>query len=194
MNLQQFNDNFSVTVVQFDNTTSNALVNFKVQCLVNSRVSIHTATVDTTLLSEGFNDLDVVAAGWENIKTTVNTWATFNLSENSLSVISIASTSNLIDVSTFNSNFTVKVIRFELIPNINPTDWCIQLSVGRNDKNLSANFEGLIPLDQAYCNNTLCSDIALTGWELVKEKACEWAFNNMPTVGVVDKTYVPVSI
>jgi hypothetical protein len=196
MNLQDFNNDFSVKVVYFDDTSSNVAVHFSVKCLVNNRVSIHTSTADTTQLSEGYNDADVLSLAWNNIKTTVNTWASYNITENPLSDLSITSVSNVIGLSTFNANFTVKVIRFELIPNINPTHWCIQYSISRsNSQNISSVFEGLVPLTQEYCNNTLCTDIANAGWELIKDKACNWALNNMPVVdSVVDTIFTPASI
>jgi len=195
MNLQDFNNDFTVKVVYFNDVTSNVAVHFRVQCLVNNRVSIHTSVADTTQLSEGYNDADVLTLAWNNIKTTVNTWASDNIIENPLSVISITSVSNVIGLSTFNANFTVKVIRFELIPNINPTHWCIQYSISRsNSQNISAVFEGLVSLTEEYCNNTLCADIASAGWEFVKDKACDWALNNMPIDSVVDTIFTPASI
>jgi hypothetical protein len=195
MNLQDFNNDFTVKVVYFDDATSNVAVHFSVKCLVNNRVSIHTSTADTTQLSEGYNDADVLTLAWNNIKTTVNTWASYNIIESPLTVLSITSVSNVISLSTFNANFTVKVIRFELNPNINPTHWCIQYSISRsNSQNISAVFEGLVPLTQDYCNNTLCTDIADAGWELVKDKACNWALDNMPVDSVVDTIFTPASI
>jgi len=196
MNLGDFNSNFTVRVVQFDNTTTNNIsVNFKVQCISNIRVSIHTTIVDTTQLSEGYTDIDVVNAAWENVKTIVNAWASFNITEERLSELLITSTSSVIDVSTFNTHFSVKVVYFKLIPNINPTFWSIQFSVSKKIKeNISAVFEGLVPLTQDYCNNSLCSNIAAAGWELVKEQACNWALNNIPTDSIVDTVFIPINI
>ena len=195
MNLQDFNNDFSVKVVYFDDATSNVAVHFRVKCLVNNRVSIHTSTADTTQLSEGYNDADVLSLAWNNIKTTVNTWASYNITENPLTVLSITSVSNVIGLSTFNTHFTVNVVRFELNPNINPTHWCIQYSISRsNSQNISAVFECLVPLTQEYCNNTLCADIANAVGDLVKDKGCTWALDNRPVDSVVDTIFTPASI
>lgn len=195
MNLTDFNTNFTVTIVAFDDTTSNVSVHFKVKCNVNDRVSLHTAVADTTLLSEEYTDNDVVTAAWNTIKTTVNTWASFNITEDPVSVLTITSTSNAISLSTFNTNFTVKVTRFEMIPSINPTHWSIHLLIyDTSTPSLSTYYEGLVPLTSEYCNNTLCSDIADAAWELVKNQACDWASQNLPTESVVDTIFVPASV
>lgn len=195
MNLADFNNNFTVTVVQFDDTTSNASVNFKVKCIPNNRVSIHTTVVDTTQLSNGFTDNDVISAAWENVKTVVNSWASFNIIEEPLSIFSVTSTTNVIDLTTFNTHFSVKMVRFELIPNINPTHWCLQYCISRiNNQSITTVFESIVPLTQEFCNNTLCADIAAAGWENMKEYICNWALANMPSDSVVDTIFVPSSV
>jgi hypothetical protein len=194
LTLQEFNDNFNVTVVHFDNSTSNVAVHFKVRCTPNGRLSIHTSTVDTTQLTPGYTHADITSAAWDSIKSVVNTWAAFNLVENRLTELTVASTSNAINVSTFNTNFLVKIIRFELVPSINPTNWCIGFTVcAIGNESTCNNYEGLIPLTETYCNNTLCSNIVEAGWEIVKDNVCEWAASKVPTQDVLDTNFVPTN-
>ena len=192
LTLQEFNDNFTVTVVHFDNTTSNVIVHFKVQCKLNNRLSIHTTTVDTTQLQSGFTNNDVVSVAWDAVKGVVNTWAAFNLVQDRLSEFSVQTTSNGIDVSTFNTNFIVKVIRFELVPYINPTHWCIGFTVYVNGSESTCNnYEGLLPITEEYCNDTLCANIVSAAWELVKDSVCAWAVEKLPTHDVLNTNFVP---
>lgn len=73
MNLTDFNTDFSVKVVRFDDTTpTNVSVHFQVRCIPNNRLSIHTTEVDATQLSEGYTDSDILSAAWLNVKTAVN--------------------------------------------------------------------------------------------------------------------------
>jgi hypothetical protein len=195
MNLGDFNTNFAVTIVHFDDTTTNASVNFKVQCLTNSRVSLHTAIVDTTALTPGYTEADVISAAWNSIKAVVNAWASFNITEPILSDLTITTTSSAISLSTFNNNFTVRVVHFNIVPNIDPTNWSIQLNIRKNtDESTSTIFEGLVPLTTDYCNNTLCSNIALAAWEVVKDQACDWALANLPVDPFQEQVFVPVDI
>lgn len=192
LSLQEFNDNFTVTIVRFDNSTSNVLVHFKVHCRPNNRLSIHTTSVDTTQLQQGYTNQDVVTEAWNTVKSVVNSWAEFNLVENRLTELTVSSTSDAIDVSTFNTHFLVKVVRFDLVPQVNPTDWCIGFSVCiRDNESVCQNFEGLIPLTQEYCNNTLCTNIATAAWNLVKSNASDWASSKLPTHDILDTTFVP---
>jgi hypothetical protein len=195
MNIGNFTSNFTVTIVHLDNSTSNASVHFKVQCVPNGRVSIHTVIVDTTELTEGFTDADIVTSAWDSVKTTVNAWALTNIAENRLSELTIISTSNVIGVSTFNTHFTVKVSQFEAVPNIDPTHWLIQLQINRKThESIFSFFTALVPLTQEYCNNTLCSNIAQAAWDMVKNQACDWALSNSPSNTVVNTIYTPTAI
>lgn len=195
MNLTDFNTDFTVTISRFDDSTSNVSVHFKVQCNINNRVSIHTTVVDTTQLSSGYTNNDVISEAWDNVKTTVNSWASFNILEDPLVEFTVPSTSSAIDLTTFNTHFTVKLIRFELVPTINPSYWSIYYNVTSKVKpnTISNFFEGLIPLTGDFCNNTLCSDIAEAGWELAKNEACYWAVNNIPS-SIVDTVFTPSSV
>ena len=195
LSLQDFNDNFTVTTIHFDDSTTDVLVYFKVQCRSNSRLSIHTTSVDTTQLQPGYTSQDVIAEAWNSVKNVVNTWAEFNLPEDRLTELTISSTSNAIDVNTFNTHFLVKIIRFELFPQVNPTLWCIGFSVCiRNNESISQNFEGLISLTPEYCNNTLCTDIATAAWELVKNDASDWAAGKLPKHDILNVIFVPTNI
>jgi hypothetical protein len=195
LTLQEFNDNFTVKIVKFDNSINDAVVYFKVQCIPNDRVSIHTSTVDITQLTSGYTHADIISAAWDSIKTVVNTWAAFNLTENRFTEFTVTSTSDAIDVTTFNNNFIVNIIRFESVPSINPSNWCIGFKVCSIGNNSTCNnFEGLIPLSQNYCNNTLCSNIADATWDVVKDNVCEWASGKLPTKNVLDTLFVPINI
>lgn len=195
LTLQEFNDNFTVTIVHFDESTNDiVVVHFKVQCNINKRLSIHTTTVDTTQLTQGYTHNDVILQAWASVKSIVNAWAAFNLVEDKLSQLSVTSTSNSIDVSTFNAHFSLNIIRFELVPSINPSHWCIGFSaciVG--NESTCKNYEALIPLTQQYCNNTVCSNIADAAWEVVKDNICQWAVSKLPTQDVLDTIFVPIN-
>lgn len=192
LTLQEFNDNFTVTTVRYDDTDlSNVLVHFKVQCNSNKRVSVHITFVDTTQLSQGFTSNDVINAAWNNIYSTVNQWAAYNLVEDPLTNLNIISTTNDISLTDFNNNFTVYVCRFEPVPVFRPTDWCIGFSVQINNvPNSSRNFEGLVSIS-TFCNNTLCADIANAAWEIVKSDVCIWAASKLLLNETLNNTFVP---
>jgi hypothetical protein len=193
LTLQEFNDNFTVTVVHFDNATNNASVHFKVQCNNNDRMSIHKATLDTTQLQPGYTTQDVISYAWESVKDVVNVWASFNLAQDRLLELEVISTSNSIDVTTFNTYFKVNLVKFELVPQIHPVNWCIEFLVCiRENESICERFEALLPITENYCNNTLCTDIAYAVWELVKEHASQWAAEKMPFYNVLN--FVPTII
>jgi hypothetical protein len=192
LTLQEFNDNFTVTTVRYDNSDmSNVIIHFKVQCNTNKRLSVHTTSVDTTQLSQGFTHSDVINSAWSNIYNTVNQWAAYNLVDDPLNMLTITSTTNDISLTDFNNNFTVYVCRFEPVPMSRPVDWCIGFRVqAKSVENITQNFEGVVPIS-SYCNNTLCADIANAAWDIVKGNVCSWAVNKLSLNEVLNNTFVP---
>jgi hypothetical protein len=196
LTLETFNENFVVTVVSYkeENNGSSIKVCYKVSCKQNGRVSVHIATVDTTSLSVGYTNVDVVQAGWSTISTVVNQWAAYNLVQDKLNTISITSTTNDISVADFNEQFTINVIRFEPVSIPNPTQWCIGFSISLNDNvNINRNFEGYVNISD-YCNNTLCAEIATTALNSIKEQVCGWACDQLVNFQVLNKLFTPTAV
>jgi len=92
MNITDFNTNFSVRVVDYNDATSNIKVHFRVQCIPNGRVSIHIASVDIATMNEGWTKQDVITAAWTSITSIVNAWASFNIVEDRLTELTSATT------------------------------------------------------------------------------------------------------
>jgi hypothetical protein len=195
MSIEEFNQNFTVKVIIYtnDNNSEYKDIGFKVCCKSNGRISIHTATVNITQLPQNYINEDVVAAGWELVKATVFDWASFNIQEDRLSVLDIVSTSDIIDVNTFNSYFEVQVMKFECTPVVNPTDWCIGFKIVLKSNELTNLYiDGTVSLSQ-HCNNTLCTNIATAVWDQVKDQVCMWASDKIPDSDVLNKKYIPSS-
>ena len=196
LTLKKFNDNFIVTIVHFDNESGNVTIHFKVQSTINSKVSIHKSTVDTKKLSKNFTQKDIISSAWDLIKRTVKIWSICCINEDQLIEYTVTSTSNVIDVSTFNNNFLVKVIRFDLVPSVNPSSWCIGFSVCiRNNESVLNNYEGLISIETQYNDNDkLCKNITDSAWELIKDNVCNWAVSKLPSNNILNITFLPTYI
>ncbi len=194
--LENFNNSFNVRIVDYkvQPNSSNVSVYYEVRCFVNNRVSVHVAVVDVTQLSEGYTTNDVIETGWQLVKDTVNSWATSNVTKTSLSIFTPATTTNAISLSDFNNNFIVRMARFELYPQVQPSSWCIGFHVYSTTKdNISMYFDCSLSIEQ-YCNDTRCLDIATAAWETLKDNICGWAATEFVKTNLLNTTYTPTDI
>lgn len=197
MSLDDFKTNFVVRVVDYkdlgDNTTK---VVFEVKCIVNNRVGVFIADVDTTTFTEGFTTQDVVAEAWNLQKTNINDWSLVNLPHEVLAAYtpeSVAENSTITLVD-FNSNFSVVVRRYELYPSVSPATWCVGFYIYKtNDSSVNMYVDNNVPIE-SHCNNVLCASVVAAVWDIVKANVCTWAAKQVATASVVNTTYTPTSV
>lgn len=194
--LEDFLSNFSVRVVDYvsDTINSSVHVKYEVRCLLNGRLSVHVTDVDVTTLATDYTSQDVLDAAWENVKVDVTAWATTNVVKPPLTEFVPASTTDDISLSDFNDNFVVRVNRWELYPNIQPTYWVVGFDVhstfGYADNNA---VDCTLPISE-MCGNTRCVDIMTAAWETLQGQICAWAAQKFSTERVMNTSYVPSSV
>jgi hypothetical protein len=194
MQIEDFVTNFAVTVVDYDDTNYNIAVKFMVLCIPNERVSVHTTTVDARSMSEGYTQDNILDTAWLNVKETVNTWAMNNILNDKLTTIIAPSGNWRISTQLLNDNFTIKVIRFEIVPKEKPTNWCIGFNITmKGNTSMEFYIEGSVPIS-GYCNNIVCMDIVNAVWETVKDKICTWAGERIQHSEVLNTPYVPTTL
>lgn len=195
MSIEDFNANFSVSVLEYkeDALANTVTVYFGVVCNLNSRKSVWTPSVDTTLLPEGYTPQDVLDTAWDEIKNTVNDWAQVNIVEGPYHIFTPQTTNDAISLTTFNNNFTVYFSRFELYPSVQPTSWCIGFRVVMNNNGASMYCDATVPVAD-HCNNTVCMSIATSVWDILKPQVCNWAAGEVAKSSVLNTTYVPSAL
>lgn len=195
--LEEFTTYFIVRVVNYKDLGNDTIkVAFEVKCIVNNRVGIFIAEVDTTNLDEGYTQQDVVDAAWELQKTNVNDWSVVNLPHEVLSAYTPVSVpdNSAITLTEFNNSFTVSVRRYELYPEIAPTKWCVGFQIHKND-NTSINMyiDGSVPVE-TQCNNVLCVAVVGAVWDTIKTNVCTWAATQLAKATVIDTTFTPTTV
>lgn len=199
LTIQDFNNQCVVRIVEYkpvDNTPTSTHVVFEVKVLENSRVGAFICDVDTTALSSYPNHTpeEVTAAAWDLVKSNVSAWAIVNIPHQVLSDYEVPSTTNPIALQTFKDSFTTKVVRYELFPTTAPTSWCIGIKTEmKNRVNVSIYSDVLVPVD-SWCNNVYCVDVVAAAWDLMKEKVCAWAVEQLDEPPVLNSVYTPTSL
>jgi hypothetical protein len=194
--LEDFNNNFTVRIAEFtqDNATSIGTVYYEVKCMLNNRLSIHIANVDLTQMQEGYTANDVIEAGWNNVKSNVNSWATTNIANQPITTYTPTSTNADITLTDFNNAFTVYLQRWELFPSVEPNSWCVGfVVVSKTRANVSFYRDCNLNLHD-FCNNTHCMDIMNAAWDIVKDPMCSLAATEIVKSTVLNNLYTPSDI
>lgn len=194
MTIEDFNSNFVVRIVDYNNVvdSSDIKVVFEVKCNTNNRVGVFISEVDTTALIEAYTSTEVIAAAWDDVKTTVNSWAVVNIANDVLALFTPLSTTADISLTDFNTNFTVHINRYELYPRTQPSSWCIGFSVHNTISNQTLYTDGTVPI-QDFCNDVLCVDVATAVWDTLKQRVCLWAATEMSRSTLLNTIYNPTA-
>lgn len=196
ISLEDFLSNFSVRVADYspDAMTSNVHVKYEVRCLLNARLSVHVTDVDVNTLPAEYTSQDVLDAAWENVKVNVTDWATTNVVNPQLTHFIPTDTTDDISLTDFNNNFVVRVSRWELYPNIQPSYWVVGFEVSNTEGVIeSKTLDCTMPIVD-MCGNTLCLNIMTAAWEVLKGPLCSWAAQKFNTQSVINTSYVPTSV
>jgi hypothetical protein len=197
LTLEEFNTDFNVRIVDYQALENDVIkVTFEVRCNQNNRVGVFIANVDTTELAEEFDTQDVVTAAWDEVKTSANEWGVVNLPKVQFTTYTVDSVpvNSSITLQDFNTNFVVRIQRFELYPITSSNTWCIGFHVYNvNKASQNMYVDGTVPVAD-YCNNVLCDSVADAVWETVSDRVVTWASTQLARATVIDTQFTPVSV
>lgn len=94
---------------------------------------------------------------------------------------------SVIDVATFNSNFTVVVARYELYPAEMPTSYCVGFTVSANAAPSNTVYQDT-RVTLADAEGKTSEQITALAWEAVKNSIYSWStgvYNRPPVLGSV---------
>lgn len=195
--LENFNANFTVRVADYKelvDTPNTVKVIYEVTCNSNRRVGVFISDIDTTTLSEGFTNSDVLEAAWDEVKASVNDWADVNIQQGQYTSFTVPSTTQAITLQDFNDNFNVQLIRYELYPKVSPSTWCVGFYLYSSTRpGVNMFIDGNVAIED-FCNNVLCVTVTEAVWNTIKERVCSWAADELAKPSVINSTFVPTSL
>jgi hypothetical protein len=185
ISMQDFNNNFSVQIrsVEKDHTDETGTypygVGFNVICRPNSRTMYFESHLTSNMIPEGATESDAANIAWSNLLPDVKTWAGTALGANSLIgstyVPTLNFSSNTIDLSTYNSDFTTKVSRFEVYPQTAPSSWCVGFTAYKNSaSNVFTYFDTNIKVS-TFAITRAETEILDMGWSNLMGSFGSWA-------------------
>lgn len=201
--LPEFTSNFKVMIGEvaiphIDETgTYPAAIGFHVTCLANNRVNFFEDHVTDSNFVNTSPTIDVINFSWSNVKTLVNDWASYVITQPSLIgytyIPTVQFSGSNINLTTFNANYTVKVSRFEVYPADDPNCWCVGYNIQHNTNHK------YMYIDTQVLVNTFAisqdeNNILNQSWEQVKENIGNWAQHTMEYSDLINTEFVPISI
>ena len=199
ISLEDFNANFVANIRNIEEGHTDETgtytygVGFNVVCKPNNRAMYFEAHMDSNQAPSGTPEVDIVNTAWSNLLPDIKTWATSALNSGSLlgSVyvpsLEFANTSNIaMDLSTYNSNFTTKLARFEVHPATAPNSWCVGYNVCKNtDSNDSRYYDTNIRVN-TFAIQRAETEIMDMAWSNIRESIGQWA-------GVKNKAFTMIN-
>lgn len=186
ISLEDFNANFTTSIRNIEKDhkdetgTYSYSVGFNVLCTPNNRTMYFEAHLDSNQAPPGTPESVVTNMAWLNLLPDVKTWASSVLTANSLlgsvyiPTIDFTNTSN-INLSTFNSNFTTNVSRFEVYPKIAPSSWCVGYNVFKNTNSNDTMYYDTSVNVPTFAIQKSESEIMDIAWSNLKESVGHWA-------------------
>jgi hypothetical protein len=111
LTLEDFNANFSTTIIKFTKEDQVCCIGFKIKCLQNNRLFYMQTCVDN-LESES----DIVNVGWSNLLPSIKTWATQVMN---------ATAEPFVPAGFDTEKFDIYTSRFDTYPENTPYCWCV---------------------------------------------------------------------
>ncbi len=97
---------------------------------------------------------------------------------------------SVIDVETFNSNFTVVVSRYEVYPVESPTSYCVGFTVSANSAPSNTTYQDT-RVSLADAEGKTSGQITALAWDSVKNSLYAWATSVYNRPAVLGSVYVP---
>lgn len=200
ISLQDFNLNFKVQIrnIAVPHVDETGIVpgsiGFNVICLLNSRVQYFEYHILDQNIVNTYTSQQLVDYAWNQLKTDVNTWATSAMSESNLIGYVYVPTSDFntstITLATFNQNYTMKIVRFEVYPANDPSSWCVGYNISNNlnDSTLYISTNVMVATFEISQTEIQIMDAA---WNQIKDTIAIWASEKLMYSSLINTDYVP---
>lgn len=140
ISIEDFNNNFvmqirNISAPHIDETGSiPAAVGFNIVCKSNNRVQYFESHITDAEFVSTATAQDLVNYAWNDRKSDINTWASSAINESNLigyvyTPVSEFTDTSRINLSTYNSNYTTSIVRFEVFPADDPSSWCVGFGI-----------------------------------------------------------------
>jgi hypothetical protein len=173
-----------------------ASVGFNVICLLNSRVQYFEYHFTDQNLVTGSTSQQLVDYAWSQLKTDVNAWATVAFSESNLIGYIYVPTSDFntsnITLTTFNQNYTTKIVRFEVFPANDPSSWCVGFNISNNLNNGTL-YVSTNVLVATFTVSQTELQIMDSAWNQMKDTIGIWAAEKLMYSSLINTDYTPAA-
>ena len=157
-------------------------VGFNVVCRPNNRVMYFEAHMNSNQAPIGTPEVDIVNTAWSNLLPDVKSWASSALTASNLigsayvPSLEFSNTSNIaMDLSTYNSNFTTKVGRFEVYPATAPNSWCVGYNVFKNTDSNDTRYYDTNVRVTTFAIQRAETEIMDMAWSNLRDSIGQWA-------------------
>ena len=201
ISIEDFNQNFlihirSIARPHVDETgIIPADVGINIVCIPNNRVQFFEHHIMDQNVVDASTDQQLVDLSWTALKSDIQTWATSAISQGNLighvyiPTSAFSNTYGNLNLSSYNTNFTTQINRFEVFPANEPNSWAVGFQITNNiGESMYANT--LVSVETFAVTSTE-QDIMDDAWDNLKDTIGTWASSKIGISSLINTTYVP---
>lgn len=200
--IEDFNQNFlihirSIAKPHIDETgVIPADVGINIVCIPNNRVQFFEHHIMDQNIVDTSTDQQLIDLSWTALKSDIQTWATSAISQGNLighvytPTSAFSNTYGNLNLTSYNTNYTTQIVRFEVNPPNEPKSWCVGFNVTNNNNNEKMYIDTLVSVE-TFAVTSAEQDIMDDAWNNVKDNIGDWASYKMGVSSLLNTTYVP---
>jgi hypothetical protein len=201
ISIESFNANFlihirSIAKPHIDETgIIPADIGFNIVCVPNNRVQFFEYHIMDQNVVDTSNDQQLVDIAWAALKSDIQTWASTAINKNNLIGYIYTPTSEFnntfgnLNLTTYNTNFTTQINRFEVHPLQEPNSWSVGFQI-TNSIGESMYANTIVPVE-TFAVTSAEQDIMDNAWDNLKDSICIWASSNIGLSSLLNSVYTP---
>lgn len=202
ISIENFNTNFlihvrSIAKPHIDETgIIPADVGINIICVPNNRVQFFEYHIMDQNIVDTSTDQQLVDIAWAALKSDIQIWASSAINQSNLIGYIYTPTSEFnntygnLNLTSYNTNFTTQIERFEVFPPLEPNSWCVAFQITNNNINESIYVNTIVPIE-TFAVTSAEQDIMDSAWDNVKDSIGTWASSNIDTSSLINTVYTP---
>lgn len=204
ISIENFNTNFlihvrSVARPHIDETgTIPADIGINVICVPNNRVQYFEYHFMDQGVVDASTDQQLIDLAWAALKSDIQTWATSVLNQSNLIGYTYVPTSEFsntygnLTLTSYNTNFTTQIARFEVHPPQEPNSWCVGFNINNVNNHEHMYIDTRVTVE-TFAVTSAEADIMDDAWDNVKNTVGDWASSKIGISNLINTVYTPSS-
>lgn len=202
ISIEDFNQNFiihirSIAKPHVDKTgIIPADIGINIICVPNNRVQFFEYHIIDQTIVDTSTDQQLIDLAWAALKSDIQTWASTAINLTNLighvytPTNEFNNTYGNLNLTSYNTNYTTQIARFEVYPPQEPNSWCVGFNITNNNNSEKIYIDTLVSVE-TFAVTSAETDIMNDAWNIVKNNIGDWASSKIDITELINTVYTP---